>query len=92
MYARKRLFFRDYKSPQACNQGAKPPLEKISPPQEKYVGRSLKYLPPSQKTFHPPRCPKLVMGLEVQQTFSFPFSLLRHYQMPECFYVNNYGF
>jgi len=27
--------------------------------------------------------------MEVQQTFSFPFSLLRHYyQMPECFYVN----
>jgi len=27
--------------------------------------------------------------LEVQQTFSFPFFVLRHYQMPECFYVNN---
>ena len=27
--------------------------------------------------------------IEVQQTFSFPFSLLRHYQMPEFFYVNN---
>ena len=26
---------------------------------------------------------------EVQQSFSFPFSLLRHYQMPEYFYVNN---
>jgi len=26
---------------------------------------------------------------EVQQTFSFPFSLLKHYQMPECFHVNN---
>jgi len=26
---------------------------------------------------------------EVQQTFSFPFSLLRHYQMPECFLVKN---
>jgi len=25
--------------------------------------------------------------IEVQQTFSFPFSLLRHYQMPECFCV-----
>jgi len=25
--------------------------------------------------------------IEVQQTFSFLFSLLRHYQMPECFYV-----
>ena len=23
------------------------------------------------------------------ETFSFPFSLLRHYQMPECFYDNN---
>jgi len=40
----------------------------------------------------PPWCPKLVTGLEVQQTFSFPFSLLRHYQMPEWFYVNNCGF
>jgi len=27
--------------------------------------------------------------IEVQQTFSFPFSLLRHYQMSECFCVNN---
>jgi len=26
---------------------------------------------------------------EVQKTFSFLFSLLRHYQMPECLYVNN---
>jgi len=26
---------------------------------------------------------------EVKQTFSFPFSLLKHYQIPECFYVNN---
>ena len=26
---------------------------------------------------------------EVQKTFSFPFSLLRHYQIPECFYVSN---
>jgi len=25
---------------------------------------------------------------EVQQTFSFPFFLLTHYQMPECFYVD----
>ena len=24
--------------------------------------------------------------IKVQQTFSFPFSLLRHYQIPECFY------
>jgi len=24
-----------------------------------------------------------------QQTFSFPFSLPRHCQMPECFYINN---
>jgi len=30
--------------------------------------------------------------VEVQQTFSFPFSLLRHYQMPECFCVDNCGF
>ena len=27
--------------------------------------------------------------IEVQQIFSCPFSLLRHYQMAECFYVNN---
>jgi len=27
--------------------------------------------------------------IEVQQTFCFPFSLLRHYQMPECFYVTS---
>jgi len=26
---------------------------------------------------------------KVQQTFCFSFSLLRHYQMPECFYFNN---
>jgi len=25
--------------------------------------------------------------IEVQQNFSFPFSLLRHYQIPQCFYV-----
>ena len=25
--------------------------------------------------------------VQVQQSFSFSFSLLRHYQMPECFYV-----
>jgi len=28
-----------------------------------------------------------LLFIEVQQTFSFPFSLLRHYQIPECFYV-----
>ena len=56
------------------------------------IWRSLKNLSPSQKNVRPPRCPKLVTGLEVQQTFSFHFSLLRHYQMPECFYVNNCGF
>jgi len=44
-YARKRLFFIMYKSPQARNQeGAKPPLEKFSPQQEKCVGRILKLL------------------------------------------------
>ena len=26
--------------------------------------------------------------IEVQQTFSFHFSLLRHYQIPECFHVS----
>jgi len=30
-----------------------------------------------------------VLFIEDQQTFSFHFSLLRHYQNPECFYVNN---
>jgi len=28
-----------------------------------------------------------LLCIEVQQTFSFPFPLLRHYQIPECFYV-----
>ena len=32
---------------------------------------------------------KFVFCIEVQQTFSFPFSVLRHCQMPECFCVNN---
>ena len=27
-----------------------------------------------------------LLSIEVQQPFSFRFSLLRHYQMPECFY------
>jgi len=36
-----------------------------------------------KKTFH------VLLCIEGQQTFSFHFSLLRHYQMPECFYVNN---
>jgi len=30
-----------------------------------------------------------LLFIEIQQTFSFPFSLLKHYQMRECFYVNN---
>ena len=30
-----------------------------------------------------------LLYIEVQQTFSFRFSLLRHHQMPECFRVNN---
>jgi len=28
-----------------------------------------------------------LLCIEVQQIFSFPFSLLRRYQMPECFYA-----
>jgi len=36
-----------------------------------------------KKTFN------FLLCIEVQQTFSFPFSLLRHYQMPECFCANN---
>jgi len=71
-YARKRLFFVMYRSPQARNQeGAKPPLEKISPPQEKCVGGILKLLKfvPLLDHSPPPWCPKLVTGLEGQQTF-----------------------
>jgi len=30
-----------------------------------------------------------LLCIEVQQIFSFHFSLLRHNQMPECFYFNN---
>jgi len=30
-----------------------------------------------------------LLCIEIQQIFSFPFSLLRRYQMPECCYVNN---
>jgi len=29
-----------------------------------------------------------LLFIAVQQTFNFPFFLLRHYQMLECFYVN----
>jgi len=32
---------------------------------------------------------RFLLCIEVQQTFSFTFSLLRHNQMPECFYFNN---
>jgi len=34
-----------------------------------------------KKTFNFSLC------IDVQQIFSFPFSLLRHYQIPECLYV-----
>ena len=80
-------------SPQARNQGGESTLDKFSPPQEKCAGRILKLLHSLknfsliEKTLRPPWCPKLVTGVEVQQTFSFPFSLLRQYQMPECFCV-----
>ena len=30
-----------------------------------------------------------LLCIEAKQIFSVPFSLLRHYQMPECFYGNN---
>jgi len=30
-----------------------------------------------------------LLCIEVQQSFSLPFSLLRHYQMRDCFYINN---
>jgi len=33
----------------------------------------------TKKTFN------FLLCMEVQQTFSFPFSLFRLYQMPECF-------
>jgi len=32
---------------------------------------------------------RFLLCIEVQQTFSFLFSLLTRYQMPECLYVNN---
>jgi len=35
------------------------------------------------------KLPFFLLRVEVQQAFSFPFSLLRHNQMPECFYFNN---
>jgi len=34
-----------------------------------------------KKTFN------FLLCIEVQQTFSVHFSLLRHYQLPECFHV-----
>jgi len=34
-----------------------------------------------KKTFN------FLLCIKVQQTYSFPFSLLRYYQIPECFYV-----
>ena len=34
-----------------------------------------------KKTFN------FLLCIEVHQTFSFPLSLLRHYPIPECFYV-----
>jgi len=83
-----------YRSPQASNQGGRSLPRKNNLPQEKCVGRILKLLTfvPHLENSSLPWCPKLVTGLEVQQTFSLPFSLLRYYQMPECFYVNNCGF
>ena len=33
-----------------------------------------------------------LLCIEIQQTFNFRFCLLRHYQMHECFYVENCGF
>ena len=39
-----------------------------------------------KKTFN------FLLCIEVQQTFSFPFSLLRHYTIPECFYVKKNRF
>jgi len=39
-----------------------------------------------KKTFN------FLLCIEVQQTFSFPFSLLRHYQIPECFCVKKKRF
>ena len=96
---KKTFVFCDYKSPQACNQGGEASPRKIfvSPGKMCWtyfetIRRSLKNLSPSQKSFRLPRCPKLVTGIEVQQTLSSLFSLLSHYQMPECFSVNNCGF
>ena len=33
-----------------------------------------------------------LLCIEVQQTFSFQFYLLRHYQIPECFHVKKSSF
>jgi len=38
---------------------------------------------PCEKSFNFSLC------VEVQLTFIFPFSLLKHYQMPECFHVKH---
>ena len=74
---KKTFVFCDYKSPQACNQGGEASPRKIfvSPGKMCWtyfetIRRSLKKLSPSPKSFRPPRCPKLVTGIEVQQTIS----------------------
>jgi len=88
-----------HRSPQARNQrGEASPRKIFAPPGTmcwtyfETIGHSLKNLSPLLENSSHPRCLKLVTGMEVQQTFSFPSSLLRHYQMPECFYVNKCGF
>ena len=47
---------------QACNYRGQASLNFFRPPGN-WVGHGLKHLGPSQKTLHPPWCPKLVTGL-----------------------------
>ena len=50
------------------------------------IGHSLKNCPPLRKIFSPPAVPSwLRPGSPANE--NFPSSLLRHYQIPECFYA-----
>ena len=40
----------------------------------------------------PKKTINFLLCIEVHQTFSFPFSLLKRYQIPECFYVKKKRF
>jgi len=85
-----------YRSPQVRTQeGGEASPRKIFVPTGKLcwtyfqtIGHSLKNCPLLESS-SPPLVSQLVTGLEVQQMFSFPFSLLKHDQIPEFFYVKN---